>query len=190
MPMMLMLQTRRIASTSGHAVQFTSKVPHFVPREMVRECLHAGAVICDESGQIVADDDTTVKRVEFAGDLRVSLLYLLYQRLIKENKSANFTSGQVPKVEIVSRCLAFDVNAKEVKKTWQDFQTAINSGGDLKLHKDAQMVLDIIDANDNSDLQLLAAEMNVPEDETSGLTSRDLRALLLTKFDGLTNATK
>jgi len=192
MPNMISLQKFRLASTSGHVVNFEASIPGqepkpvFVHPDAVREAMNRGCIPVDTAG-IPVQDDTSKAKVEFRGTLRQSMLLMLMQRLVTENNAKNFDSGGAPRLDILSKLLGFDIDPKERKLVWQQFQTASSQGDDLVLHEHAKQVLDILDAQSKSDLLLVANELGVPHEEVAGLSLRDLRAKLLTRYSGLTN---
>lgn len=185
---MISLSSFTLASTLGHAVRFEatklgSKTPNIakVPKALVPEALARGAVVYQAEDQPIIDTEK-LPNAAFAGEIRKSLIFLVMQRLVNENVAKNFTSGGVPRAEVLSTILTFDVSAKEAKGLWQEFQTAVNAGDELNLDPKAAKALDVIDAMDKGELTMLADEMNVPEAEYLGLSGKDLKQLLLSKF--------
>ena len=104
------------------------------------------------------------------------------QRIVNRNNPKDFNSGTIPLSRVVAEMTTFDVSDKEVKKAWQEFRAAENSGTDLNIDPRAQRAMDIIDASNVSELSILADEMGVEKDDYVGLTTRDLKQFLLAKF--------
>ncbi len=192
MPMMISLRKLRLSSTLGHTTNFEASTiggalkPSFVHPLLVPEALAKGCVYADGSSETELPDNDAKLRTGFEGKLRLSLLMAVYQRLVTENATKNFTAGGTPHLQAVSRIVGFDVDPKELKKTWQEFQTATHSGDELSLHPDAQKVLDILDAEGRADLLAVAVDQGFPEEEVKGLQTKDLRKHLLAKYAGLT----
>jgi hypothetical protein len=187
---MISLQRVRVASLSGHVVNFTPREVTLVHPDAVRDCMKVGAVPCDAAGVPfdAVEDDGRRDKVVASGDLRVSLVTLLMDRMIRENDVRSFDSGGVPKLEILNKTLGFDISSKERTDIWQALKTKQAAGEPLDLHPDAGKVLDILDAESKADLLLLAKDQGVPSAEVEGLSARDLRRHLLSKFQGLTSA--
>ena len=185
MPNMISLRKFRLASTSGHVVFFEPNKPTPVPKEAVREAMEQGCVPADakDAPEFV---DATKPMVEFSGTLRTSLLYLVIARMIEENDTKSFDSGGRPKAVVLSKQLGFDVSVKEVKEVHRTVLEAMAQDATPELHVDAEAALEVIDAETKGELLELADAMNVPKKETDGLTSRKLRALLLSKYTGVT----
>lgn len=181
---MVSLRTFRLATTRGHVLFFKAKQPLDVPEDVAAEAMAKGCVPTNDA-DVPFIDDLTRSRVEFQGDIRRSVLLLTVQALAKENNVSKFTGGGVPKAKVISEQLGFDVPAGEVQAVWQEFLTAKSQGADLVLHPSANDVLAIIEAEDRSDLDKLAVKFNIPADRFSGLSTREARRLLLTKFHGL-----
>lgn len=194
MPMMISLRKQTITSTLGHTTAFEASniktgelKPAFVHPLLVPEATKRGCVMADgEDNEALLPDNDGKLRAGFETKLRRSLLAAIMQRLVNENQPKNFDSGQVPKLEVLSKILGFDVDPKERKEVWQAFSTASASGEELDLHPDATKVLDILDAEGRAELVMVAQEQGATEDEIKGLQTRDLRKHLLAKYAGLT----
>jgi acetyl-CoA carboxylase alpha subunit len=64
----------------------------------------------------------------------------------------------------------------------------LKNGEHVVLHKDAESVLAVIDAEGKAELLLLANKHGVEAEQAAGLTTKDLRKMLLARFSGLTSA--
>lgn len=183
MPDMISLRSFRLASKSGHTLQFEANKPRFVPDAVTLEAMAAGCVRVDGEGQPV-NDDTPRGNVALAGTIRQSVLYLFLKRTRKENKVANFDAGGVPKLDVINRATGLDVGGAERTDAWRRLLSDEANGEAPDLHPNAQIALDVIDAESKAELLLVAKENSVPEELVSGLAARDLRKLLLERFMG------
>lgn len=185
MPNMISLRTFRLDTLKGHSIQFKAKEPTYVPPMCVPEAMAAGCVPADEDG-VPFHDDTSKDVVEFKGDIRKSMLHIAVKTIAERNHTKDFDGAGNPKVDVVAERLGFDVNAAEVKAAFRLYMQAQAEGTEIELHEAAETVTRIIDADNKKDLVELADELGVPAEESKGLVARDLRKLLLKKFDGAT----
>lgn len=183
MPNMISLRKLRLASTSGHVVHFDANTPTNVPQEAVREAMALGCVPvnAEEAPEFA---DASRAKIEFGGELRESLLFLVISRMIEENDVKQFDSGGRPKASALSKTLGFDVSAKEAREAHKTALTIMAQDGTPDLHPDAEVALEVIDAGSKSELLELAGTLDVPKKETDGLTARKLRSLLVSKLAG------
>lgn len=183
MPQMISLRTFRLASTSGHVVHFESKVPAYVAPPAVAEAMANGCVMADEADTPFFEDLERAK-VEFSGGVRASMVYLAVKDIIDKNKTSEFDSGGVPRVPAVEDRLGFDVTKTEVVEVYKQYQQYASEGREYPLHPSSANILRVIDATTKAELVELADEFGVDEKKARGLTVKDLRKLLLVKFDG------
>lgn len=181
---MVSLRKFRLATTKGHVILFEAKKPKKVPEDVVAEAMAAGCVPTKDSDALFIDDLTRSK-VEFQGDIRRSVLLLAVDVIAKENDAKNFNGAGTPKAKVLSERLGFDVTQGEVTSIWQEYMGAKNNGVELPMHPDAQKVIAVLSAEDRETLCALAAQFDMPKDRLEGLSTRDARKLLLTKFHGL-----
>lgn len=181
---MISLRNFRLATTRGHVVHFKAKEPKLVPDEIAAEAMAAGCVPTREADAPFIDDLTRAK-VEFQGDIRRSVLLLALDTIAKANNAKHFNGAGVPKANILSDRLGFDVTPTEVNAAWQEYNAAKSQGVDLPLHPEAANVVAVLGAEDRETLAALAVQFDVPKDKLEGLSTRDARKLLLTKFHGL-----
>lgn len=181
---MLSLRSFRLATTTGHVVHFKANTPTPVPDAAVQAAMNAGCVPVDKEDQPFIDDLNRVK-IEFVGNMRKSLIFLAMDVLSRENSPKNFDGGGRPKTEVLTERLGFDVPAKERTAVWQDYMTAKNGGGEFQLHSEAEAAMECITATDLEELRTLAVTNGFTAEQTNGLSSRDLRTLLLSKFSGI-----
>ena len=128
MPQMISLRAFLLNSTSGHATRFEASDPRipngaglkpsFVHPHAVQDAMAAGCTPFDPSDAAQIDDDTKL-RAGFADKLRHSLLMLLMDRLAKENQPKNFDAGGIPKGDVLSKIVLFDVDPKERVELWR-----------------------------------------------------------------------
>jgi hypothetical protein len=184
---MISLRTFRLATTKGHVIRFEAKKPQMVPNDIAAEAMAAGCVPTDEKDAPFIDDMTRAN-VEFQGDIRRSVVLLAIEAIAKVNDAKNFNGAGIPKAKVLSERLGFDVTPTEVTALWQEYMGAKNSGVDLPMHPQAEQVLAVLNAEDRETLLALAAQFEAPTDKLDGLSTRDARRFLLTKFHGLTGA--
>lgn len=189
MPLMKSLRRFRLASLTGHVINFEPNKPINVPKAVLTEALAAGCAIVDESGELLDDSaaerDNSGAHTGFAPALRESVLILTLDGIRKHNRSSEFDSGGVPLHEIVAKRSNIETNKKEVGQLWRKLLEQVTSSDDteLKLHPDALKVMDITQADNHADLDLLADELGM-KDKVSGMTVRDKRQHLLAHFNG------
>lgn len=184
MPQMLSLRKFRLETTTGHVVLFEANTPRFVPDAAVPEAMKAGCVPA-ESADIPFYDDLSRAKVEFQGDIRKSMLYLAIRVIAERNDPKEFDGGGVPKHEVVSARLGFDVSRQEVLDVFQQYLQAKSEDREFGLHPQAQNILRVIEAETKAELVELAKEFGVEEKQAKGLSVRELRKFLLTKFNGI-----
>lgn len=184
---MLSLRNFRLATTKGHIVRFEARKPRMVPDEIAAEAMAAGCVPTHDADAPFIDDLTRAN-VEFQGDIRRSVVILALEAIAKSNVAKNFNGAGTPKANVLSERLGFDVTPTEATALWQELMGARNNGIELPMHPQAQSVMAVINAEDRETLLALANQFDVPKDKLEGLSTRDARRFLLTKFHGLTNA--
>ena len=177
---MISLRTFRLSSTSGHVIPFEANKPRMVPAAVVQEAMAAGCAPTSSDGLPVIDDATKVKQ-GMQGPLRDSLIKLAIKRLIDENNVKSFDSAGMPKVEVLQDILGIDIAAKERTKLYREVVSATAAGEDIVLQAGAEGVLKVMDATSKSDLLALANDIGVPAEDVKGLSSRELRSLLIAR---------
>ena len=181
--LMVSLRSFLLSTTKGHMVRFESNVPTEVPESILQEAMAAGCVPANkEDAPFVYDLTRSV--VEFQGDARRSTIFLAVKSLAEENDSANFDGGSYPKQEVVADRLGYPVSSAEVRDIYQQYLSAKSSGEAFVLHPQAQNILRVIEATSKGELIELSEEFGVDVKRAKGMTVRDLRRLLLTKFSG------
>lgn len=183
---MISLRTFLLSTTKGHCVRFEAKKPRMVPDEVAAEAMAKGCVPTNEADAPFIDDMSRAT-VEFQGDIRRSVLLLAVDAIAKANDAKNFNGAGTPKHKVLSERLGFDVTPTEVTAVWQEYMGAKNNGTELAMHPQAAQVLAVINAEDRESLAALASQFELPKNKIEGLSTRDARRLLLTKFHGLTN---
>lgn len=187
MTMMISLRTFRLASTTGHIHQFEAKVPSDVAEALVPEAMAAGCVPVD-ADDIPFLEDLSRAKVEFQGDVRRSMLYLAVKLIAEENNPKNFDGGGTPKTSVVTARLGFEIARQELLDVYQIYQSVKADSREYVLHPSAPNILRVLEADSKGELVELAAEFGVDADKAAGLQMRDLRKLLLVKFNGATGA--
>jgi hypothetical protein len=189
MPLMKSLRRFRLASLTGHVINFEPNKPINVPKAVLSEALAAGCALVDESGELLDDsamerDDSSV-HTGFAPALRESVLILTLDGIRKHNRASEFDAGGVPLPDVVAKRSNIETNKKEVGQLWRKLLEQVNGTDDaeLKLHPDAVKVVDIAQADNHADLDLLADELGL-KDKVEGMKVRDKRQRLLAHFNG------
>jgi hypothetical protein len=189
MPLMKSLRRFRLASLTGHVINFEPNKPINVPKAVLSEALAAGCALVDESGELLDDsamerDDSSV-HTGFAPALRESVLILTLDGIRKHNRAGEFDAGGVPLPDVVAKRSNIETNKKEVGQLWRKLLEQVNGTDDaeLKLHPDAVKVVDIAQADNHADLDLLADELGL-KDKVEGMKVRDKRQRLLAHFSG------
>lgn len=182
MTKMVSLRKFRLPSTSGHAVIFEPNTPTDVPQPLVAEAMAAGCVPADGDGVFYEDLERT--KVDFTGDVRRSMIYLAVQRVVEDNKPSEFDGSGTPNIPAIESRLGFDVTKPEILAIYREYQTYASENRAFPLHPASENILRVIDAGTKAELIDLAEEFGVDGAKAKGLTVKDLRKLLLVKFDG------
>ncbi|HRO60510.1 MAG TPA: hypothetical protein PKZ27_02755 [Rhodocyclaceae bacterium] len=184
MPQMISLRKFRLATTKGHVILFQPKTPTFVPDDAVSEAMQNGCVPADETETPFIEDFTRSK-VEFQGDVRKSLIFIAVRQVAERNNHKDFDGAAVPRANVVSELLGFEVFPQEIVDIYRQYLQAKQEGIEYPLHPSAPNVQRVIDANSKAELVELANEFGVDPEKAKGLVARDLRKLLLVKFSGI-----
>lgn len=183
MPLMKSLRKFRLASVTGHIIHFTPNEHVMVPPEAVQEAMAAGCVPVDADEAAKFEDDGRAK-VDFAGELRKSILYLVLKSLAKENDTRKFDAGGVPKSSVIEGITGLTVGKAEVAAAWRDYLSITAAGEDVVLHPSAANVLRVLDAESPIELVELGKEFAVAEAEMQGMSMKELRRKLLSRLGG------
>ena len=183
MPKMISLRTFRLSTTAGYIVNVVAREPFDVPQNAMQAAMEAGCVPVDAEDAPVFEDKSRAV-VEFQGDTKRSLVWLVIDSLVKSNNVKDFNGAGKPKHEAVADRLGFTVAQDYVEKIHQEYMTEQSEGTIPNLHPEAQNIIAVIDAQNKAELLELADEL-APSVETKGLTVRDLRRALLMKMSGL-----
>ena len=128
MPYVKSLRPLRISTLSGHIVNVPALVPTFVPPAALAEAKAAGCVTCDEHGKIVLEeglggaplfdepDDIPFLPPEDRDDpaKRKRVVTLAVLKCFKRNNRDDFGNNGVPKANVVTRMIGFQVSGAEV----------------------------------------------------------------------------
>jgi hypothetical protein len=187
MPEMLSLRSFRLASTTGHVVMFEANVARPVPEAVVKEAMEAGCVPVNKE-DVPFYEDLSRAKVEFQGDIRRSIIFLVIDAIATENDPKKFDGGGVPKTDVVCDRLGYTVAREEIRDVYQQYLGAKKENREYALHPAADNIRKVIDADTKSELVELAVEFGWPEDKSKSMSARDLRKTLLQKFGGLAKA--
>lgn len=183
MPKFISLRTFRLESTTGHCVQFEARKPRDIPDVLIPVAMAAGCVPAD-ADDVPFVDDLQRSKVEFQGNIRDSMVYLTLELIAKRNDPKDFDGAGVPKTAAVTARLGFEVKRQDVINLWQQYLDIRTNGGEYAMHPNAPNILRVLEAVEKDELVDLAVEFGVEEDKAKGLQSKDLRKLLLVKFEG------
>jgi len=182
---MVSLRSFRLATTTGHIMHFVAGESKMVPQPAVQQAMAQGCVPKKDVQTLF--EDTRSTRYQVNGELRQSVLFLAMEALSKENKSSNFDAAGMPRVDVVSSYVGFDVPPTECKKLYSTF-VELSSAGEIAYHKDAKAVIDIVQAQDQRELMAQLPFTGLSEADVKGLSIRDKRQKMLESFPGLTVA--
>lgn len=183
MPKMVSLRNYRLATLLGDVLLFEAGVPRDVPARCVEAAMAAGCAPVDPN-DAPEHDETARAPVEFQGDMRKSTIYLAIQAIVDRNRHEDF-AGAVPKHDVITEMLGYTVARDEVGKVFREFTAARAEGREFGLHPQAQNVLKVLEADTKDELKALAVEFGIPEAKVKGESSRNIRRLILTKFNGI-----
>ena len=184
MPLMKSLRRFRLASLTGHVINFEPNKPINVPKAVLSEALAAGCALVDESGELLDDsamerDDSSV-HTGFAPALRESVLILTLDGIRKHNRASEFDAGGVPLPDVVAKRSNIETNKKEVGQLWRKLLEQVNGTDDaeLKLHPDAVKV-EVIEEDGATVIELHVAEDDMGKViGRNGSVAKALRTLL------------
>lgn len=128
MPYVKSLRSVRIATLSGHVVDIPAMRPTFVPDPAYEEARANGCVMCDEHGKIVIEDGLSSAALHDDPDeipflppeerdipeKRSRVVKLAVLKCFKRNNREDFGTNGVPKAQVVTRMIGFQVTAGEV----------------------------------------------------------------------------
>lgn len=127
MPFVKSLRDVRIASLTGHVVDVKAMVPTFVPPTLIPEAQAQGCVTCDEHGKIVLEGGLAVASTIDADEIpflppeerddpakRERVIRLAVIKCFKKNDRADFGTSGIPKAQVVTRMVGFQVTGAEV----------------------------------------------------------------------------
>ena len=181
---MVSLRDVRIATTAGHIVQFEAKTPRLVPAAVVQDAMNAGCMPTDPEDAPMYEDMSRAI-VDFQGNVRKSIVYLAVEMICKANEVSSYDAGGVPKDSIVSERVGFPVTREEVRDIHQIYLSATAEGRPYGLHPNAPNIIKILEADTKGELIDLGVEFGYVETKIKGMSARDLRKMLLSKFSGV-----
>lgn len=124
MPRMISHRNFTLATTLGHAIEFTKGEPVEVPRAIVPEALERGCVLEDESFT-----PSEEKRGEAGPEdqmERNDMIELAMREIIGRNDGAEFSSGGVPTIEALSKELGWRVHGPERSAVWDKLRPTLS----------------------------------------------------------------
>lgn len=118
---MIMDRNFTVRSTLGHMITFTNGVPIQVPEIMVRTCGEHGARRTDGADVFAAPAEGPRQKQAVDPGERLSDVRAAVERIVERNDVEDFTAGNSPKTEAVSKEVGYKIDYMEVKKAWQQF---------------------------------------------------------------------
>lgn len=111
-----------LASVMGHTIAFKKGEPTHVPRECANEALAIGAIPEEE----IVDNE----RPSYPTDpeVRKAAIFEVFEKIILTNNPDDFTAGNAPRTQSVSRMLGWDVTSSERDLVWEAFRKAQQEG--------------------------------------------------------------
>lgn len=182
MPMMKTLQNLRLETTEGSVLQFKADEPKYVPPRAVAAATARGCVMVDEKDRTYHEDMQKLS-VDFSGQLRQSLLFLALDSVMKKNDPKQFDGSGVPTAESLGALVGFSVASSEVAPIYQLWHQ-VQDGADFEIHKDAEQVQRILEAEHKPELQELALEAGLDETFVKKSNMKDLRKAALIHLSG------
>lgn len=183
MVIMHSLRSLDVSNTSGHSCHFDAKTPRLVPRALVATAMERGCAPFRAEDVKIVEDLEAVTHQNFAPSLKRALLFRVLDSIAKTNNMADFAASGVPKKDLVTERLGFDMTVRDLQRAWQEYLSLKNSGDDaLPTHDSADAAYKIVNAEDRDELLLIGMELGYEESKLDGLGNRELRALLLGRY--------
>jgi len=137
MPYVKSLRTVRVAAKSGHIFTVEAMKPMWCPAIAVPDAKAAGCVECDEHGKIVLEDGLqTIDLHEDKDEIpflppeerdipekRKRVIHLAVVKCFKRNNRDDFASNGVPKANVITRMIGFQVTAAEVAEVTETLKS-------------------------------------------------------------------
>ena len=180
---MVSLRSFRLASLSGHVLQFEANKPRPVPQDAVREAMTAGCVPVDKADAPVYDDSNAPK-FDFESDVRKSLIYLAIDAVAADNRTSDFDAAGMPKQRVVMDRVGFEVQGAEIVEVFRERSAALSEGRDFVLHESAPNLIRVVQATTVGELKELAKEFERDPTELTGKSLRDAKRILVSAFAG------
>lgn len=109
----------RLASRAGYSLIFKKGEPRDVPEECVDEAMAVGIVFVNDADAPSKDD----AKVEIpAGRVRQEMVQEAIRALLSRNQRGDFTTGNKPHAQALSKALGWEVDARERDEAWDKFQ--------------------------------------------------------------------
>lgn len=186
MPLMKSLRTFRLATTSGHVVQFVANEPKEVPAAVLSEAMKHGCVPVDGTvDQALFEEAGGKARVDFTGDVRRSVLFLAVKAVAEKNDPKEFDGGGNPLASVVKGMVGFEITPAEVVDIYHIYGQSKRDEVPFELHPSAMNIVRVIEAGDKNELLELAEEFGMKREVYKGLAAKDIRKALLVKFSGI-----
>ena len=184
MPKMISLRNHVVGTLSGHMIGFKRNEPVEVPLAAVQDCLNAGCAFV-EDGQQEMHDDMSRAKFMLNGPVRRSVIMLAIKAIKADGGIDDFDAAGAPKVQVVSKLVGFDTNAKELRDIYQQYLQIISSGDEFDYVEGAETAFNIIRSTSKSDLLLIAEELGYDMEAAKGTDGRELRKAMLAKVLGV-----
>lgn len=113
---------RTLASTCGISIEFKKDEYHLVPPAMYKQVREAGGVPEDD-----APAQQPASTVPQELDARRAAMFAVFEQLVTRNDREDFTAGNAPTLQAVTRDLGWAPTTEELKLAWGMF--VAESGG-------------------------------------------------------------
>lgn len=125
MPQMKMHRNHRLASTSGHVIQFRKGEPVAVPESLVKEALSVGAVMIDEAELERLMPEEVVLKAAPVGTERDMAILAAFKAISDRNERDDFTAAGMPTQAAVAGVTGFKPDKKELPRLWAQYLEAL-----------------------------------------------------------------
>jgi hypothetical protein len=121
---MKLVMNRNITVTglSGHSIRYEKGVPQYTPPPLIELAMSKGGV--PEDGEMLPEVVEEAPPPAPVGLGRKEQLFQIFDELVAENTRAKFSAGGVPKIGPVRDMFNHELDTRELKATWKEWQTA------------------------------------------------------------------
>lgn len=182
MPYMTSAAKFRLATLTGHVIQFEANKLTFVPPAAVSEAQKFNIVLADadqlKQNDLVANDVTGNARVQLTGELREMLLLHTMNDIVLANDTSEFDAGGKPTVAAIEARSSIKASASERNSLWERLRDLSSEGADLPTHANLDVIRDIQNLRTKAEAKTIGESLGV---DVSGLKLSEAREELLAK---------